>query len=77
MTQYRYDPVDMERLQQIARLSPANRIRLMLNARELAVGLIRGRLRRHYSDLSAVELNLKLLEELEYAETRSRSQSIF
>jgi len=76
-TQYRFDPVDVERLRQIARLTPGGRIRLMLNARELAVGLIRGRLRRRYPELSAVELNLKVLEELEHAEARSRSKPVF
>lgn len=76
-TSYRFDPVDIERLRQLARLTPAGRIRLMLNARELAVGLIRGRLRRRYPDLSRVDLNLKLLEELENAEKRTRSEPIF
>jgi hypothetical protein len=37
----------------------------MLDARQLAVGLIRGRLRRQYPDLSLRELNLKLLEEID------------
>ncbi len=67
----RFDPVDIERLQQIARLTAGGRIRLMLSARELAVGFIRGRLRRRYPDLSPVELNLKVLEELDHAEKRS------
>jgi hypothetical protein len=40
---------------------------LMLEARELAVSLIRGRLRRQYPDLSHSELNLKVLEEIERA----------
>ena len=50
----RFDPVDWEQLRLVARLSPSQRIRLLLEARELAVGLIRGRLRRHYSELSTV-----------------------
>ena len=37
----------------------------MFDACELAVGLIRGRLRRLYPDASAREINLKLLEEIE------------
>ena len=37
----------------------------MLDARELAVGLIRGRLRRQYPDLSLRALNLKMPEEIE------------
>jgi hypothetical protein len=48
-------------------LAPGGRIRLMLNARELAVGLIRGRLHCQYPELSLHEINLKLLEELERA----------
>ena len=75
---YHFDPVDIERLRQIAQLTPGGRIRLMLNARELAVGMIRGRLRRSYPDLSTAEINLKLLEELERADkTRSRFEPIF
>jgi hypothetical protein len=40
----------------------------MLDARELAVGLIRGRLQRKYPDLSPRELNLKVLEVLDARE---------
>jgi hypothetical protein len=40
----------------------------MLDARELAVGLIRGRLRRQFPDLPLPKLNLKVLEELERAD---------
>jgi hypothetical protein len=36
----------------------------MLDARELAVGLMRGRLRKKYPELSLAMLNLKMLEEL-------------
>ena len=39
------EPVDIERLRMLARLTPGKRILLMLNARELAVGVQRGRLR--------------------------------
>ena len=65
MTTYRFDPVDLEQMRLLGRLSPGGRIRLMLDARELAVGLIRGRLRRQYPDLSPRDLNLKVLEEIE------------
>jgi hypothetical protein len=69
-----FDPIDIERMRFISQLSPGRRILLMLNARELAVGLIRGRLRRRYPHLDPAALNLKLLEELSRAEkTRSRS----
>lgn len=64
MTTYRFDPVDLEQMRLLGRLSPGGRIRLMLDARELAVGLIRGRLRRQYPDLSPRDLNLKVLEEI-------------
>ena len=65
MATYRFDPVDLEQMRLLARLSPGGRIQVMLDARELAVGLIRGRLRRQYPDLSPRELNLKVLEEIE------------
>ena len=64
MASYRFDPVDWEQLELVARLSPGQRIRLMLDARELAVGLTRGRLRRQYPELSTAEINLKLIEEV-------------
>jgi len=69
---YRFDPVDEEQLRLSARLTPGQRIQRMLDARELAVGLIRGRLRRRYPDLPSRELNLKVLEEIERAQGRSR-----
>ena len=62
---YRFDPVDQEQMHLLARLSPGGRIQAMLDARELAVGLIRGRLRRQYPDLPLAALNLKVLEELQ------------
>ena len=71
MTTYRFDPVDLEQMRLLGRLSPGGRIRLMLDARELAVGLIRGRLRRQYPDLSLRDLNLKVLEEIARAQRTS------
>jgi phage terminase Nu1 subunit (DNA packaging protein) len=71
MTTYRFDPVDLEQMQLLGRLSPGGRIRLMLDARELTVGLIRGRLRRQYPDLSPRDLNLKVLEEIARAQRTS------
>jgi hypothetical protein len=61
---YRFDPVDLEQMRLLGRLPPGRRIRVMLDARELAVGLIRGRLRRQYPDLPPRALNLKVLEEV-------------
>jgi hypothetical protein len=65
---YCFDPVDLAQMRLLARLSPAQRLRTMLDARELAVGLIRGRLGRRYPTLSPREINLKLLEELARAQ---------
>ncbi|HOU14888.1 MAG TPA: hypothetical protein PKZ84_17410 [Anaerolineae bacterium] len=76
-TLYQFDPVDVERLRMLSQLTPGGRIRLMLNARELAVGLMRGRLRRRYPHLTTREINLKLLEELEDATNRqARSEFV-
>lgn len=62
---YRFDPIDSEQLKLLARLSPGQRWQRLLDTRELAVGLIRGRLRRRYPELSPGELNLKVLEEID------------
>jgi hypothetical protein len=61
---YRFDPVDLEQMRLLDQLSPGQRIQVMLDARELAVGLIRGRLRRQCPDLSLREISLKVLEEI-------------
>jgi hypothetical protein len=45
-TAYRFDPVDVEKMRLSVRLTPGQRIERMLDARELAGGLIRGWLRR-------------------------------
>jgi hypothetical protein len=61
---HRFDPVDLGQMRLLGRLPPGRRIQVMLDARELAVGLIRGRLRRQYPDLSPRALNLEVLEEI-------------
>lgn len=66
-TTYRFDPVDLEQMRLLGKLSPGQRIQAMLDARELAVGLIRGRLHRRHPRLSQREINLKVLEEIERA----------
>ena len=71
MAMYRFDPVDVEQMRLLGRLSLGKRIRILLDARELAVGLIRGRLRKQYPHLSLQELNLKVLEEIDRAERTS------
>ena len=50
-------------------LSPGQRIQAMLDARALVVSIIRGRLRNKYPDIPEPELNLKMLEEIERAQT--------
>lgn len=64
---YRFDPPDMVQVNLLRKLTPSQRIQLMLDARALAVGLIRGRLSKQYPDLSPDELNLKVLEQLSNA----------
>lgn len=56
---------DMELIRLRVKMSPGQRIQAMLAARELMVGLVRGRLRQQYPELTDPELNLKLIEELE------------
>jgi len=58
----RLDPVNLEQMRLLAEMEPCQRVRVMLDARELAVGLIRGRLRRRYPHLSLREINLKVVE---------------
>ena len=67
----RFDPVDIEQMRLLGALSPGRRISAMLDARELVVGLIRGRLRRQNPDLPLRELNMKVLEEIARAERTS------
>ncbi len=59
----RFDPVDWEQVRLLLRLEPHERLRVMLDARELAVAMIRARLERQFPDLSPREINLKLIEE--------------
>ena len=61
---------DIELMRLRLSLTPGQRVQAMLDARALLVGIIRGRLRKKYPDISKVELNLKLLEEIE------RSQNV-
>ena len=64
---YEFDPIDIDLMRLRASLSPARRIQVMLDARELIVGLKRARLRKRYPNLSDREINLKLVEELSNA----------
>jgi hypothetical protein len=72
---YRFDPIDLEQIRLLGRLTPGQRIRVMLDARELAVGLIRGRLRRQHPHLSPRDINLKVLEEIDRAKQRTPPRS--
>ena len=56
---------DVELLRLRLSLTPGQRLQAMFDARYLLVGLIRGRLRQQHPELSDVELNLKMLEEIE------------
>lgn len=60
----RFDTVDLDQVRLLGKLSSGQRIRAMLDARELATGLIRGRLRRQYPHLSLRAINMKLIEEV-------------
>ena len=60
---------DMQLMRLRLSLSPGQRIQAMLDARALVVGLIRGRLRQKFPDIPEAELNLKMLEEIERAQT--------
>lgn len=62
---YHFDPLDLEQIRLLVDLPAERRVRTMLEAREMAVGLIRGRLRGQMPHSSVRELNLRLLEELE------------
>lgn len=65
----RFTHIDIDLMRLRLSLSPGQRIQAMLDARALLVGIIRGRLRQQYPDLPEAELNLKLLEEIERAQS--------
>ena len=71
VAKFQPDPPDDIQVKLLANLTGAQRVRIMLEARELAVGLIRGRLRRQYPELSVNALNMKVLEEIDNAERRT------
>jgi len=64
----RFTHTDMELMRLRLTLSPGQRIQAMLDARALVVGIIRGRIRNKHPDISEIELNLKMLEEIERAQ---------
>lgn len=58
------------------KLTPGQRVRAMLAAREWVIGATRARLRAKYPDLSDLELNLKIVEEIERAQRFPRSSRL-
>jgi hypothetical protein len=61
--QITHTDIDLMRLR--LSLTPGQRLQAMFAARDVIVGIIRGRLRQQYPDISEAELNLKMLEEIE------------
>ena len=73
----KFTHIDIELMRLRLSLPPGQRIQAMLDARAVLVGMIRGRLRRKYPELPEAELNLKVLEEIERAQSvRPWSQSV-
>jgi hypothetical protein len=59
------EPIDWVEYERWARLTSGARLHTARNARRLAIGLIRGRLRRRFPSLSDAEITWKMLAELE------------
>jgi len=73
----KFTHTDMELLRLRLSLTPGQRLQAMFDARLVLVGIIRGRLRKQYPNLPDPELNLKMLEEIERAQSvKSWSQSV-
>ena len=73
----KFTHTDIELLRLRLSLTPGQRLQAMFDARFLLVGMIRGRLRQQYPNLPDAELNLKMLEEIERAQSvKSWSQSV-
>ena len=64
---FRPHHIDREQLKLLLTLPAHKRVRVMLDARELAVGMMRGRIRKKHPNLPLNMLNIKLLEELSRA----------
>ncbi|NHZ71961.1 MAG: hypothetical protein GWP17_02615 [Aquificales bacterium] len=73
----KFTHTDIELLRLRLSLTPGQRLQAMFDARFVLVGMIRGRLRPQYPNLPDAELNLKVLEEIERAQSvKSWSQSV-
>ena len=56
-----FDPIDWQQLELLARLTPAQRILLGMQAQAFARAALRGTLRRRFPKLSQSDLNMKVL----------------
>ena len=59
--------IDFELMRLQMKLTPGQRVLAMLDARELTVGIMRGRLMREHPELSHREISLLIIEEIERA----------
>lgn len=75
VTKFQPDLPDEIQVKLFASLTGAQRVRVMLEARELAVGLIRGRLRLQYPELSVNAINMKVLEEIDRVQDSANYKS--
>ncbi len=74
---YRFDSVDHRFMRIRGQLTPGERLQAMLVAREWVINAMRSRVARRYPHLSPQQVNLKVLEDLDYAERRAtRSESL-
>jgi hypothetical protein len=56
-----FDPIDWQQLELLARLTPAQRVLLGMQAQAFARAMLRGTFRRRFPELSQSELNMKVL----------------
>jgi len=56
--------IDLETIKRLGKLTPAKRVRNMLEAQKFAMSIIRGRVRRRFPNLSQREINIKVFEEI-------------
>jgi hypothetical protein len=58
---FSFAPIDWQQLELLARLTPAQRVLLGMQAQAFARAALRGTLRRRFPELSQSELNMKVL----------------
>jgi hypothetical protein len=54
----KFDPIDWQQLELLAKLAPGERMRASVMAHEFATAVLRGTLQRRFPDLSLAELNM-------------------